>query len=158
MLDGGASETAAVADINRDGRLDIVSGENWYEGPGVDAAPFRELNFTNNYVDDFSDLPVDVERRRLSRRRVGHVVREEDRLVEESGQGAAGRGPRRRSTPASRSSSRCSSTSTTTARPQEVLPQAGSTQTPLAWYEAKAGSWIKHVVSAAELRPRHRRG
>ena len=41
---------------------------------------------------------------------------------------------------------------------QEVLPQAGSTQTPLAWYEAKAGSWVKHVVSAAELRPRHRRG
>jgi hypothetical protein len=33
MLDGGANETAAVADINRDGRLDIVSGENWYEGP-----------------------------------------------------------------------------------------------------------------------------
>ena len=33
MLDGGANETAAVADINRDGRLDIVSGENWYEAP-----------------------------------------------------------------------------------------------------------------------------
>ena len=33
MLDGGASETAAVADINRDGRLDIVSGDNWYQGP-----------------------------------------------------------------------------------------------------------------------------
>ena len=26
MLDGGASETAAVADVNHDGRLDIVSG------------------------------------------------------------------------------------------------------------------------------------
>ena len=31
MLDGGANETAAVADINRDSRLDIVSGENWFE-------------------------------------------------------------------------------------------------------------------------------
>ena len=28
-----------------------------------------------------------------------------------------------------------------------VLPQAGSTQTPLAWYEAKAGAWVKHVVT-----------
>jgi hypothetical protein len=32
MVDAGASETAAVADINRDGRLDIVSGENC---PGI---------------------------------------------------------------------------------------------------------------------------
>ena len=31
MIDNGASETAAVADVNKDGRLDIISGENWYE-------------------------------------------------------------------------------------------------------------------------------
>ena len=39
MIDGGASETAAVADINHDGRLDILSGENWYEAPDLDEAP-----------------------------------------------------------------------------------------------------------------------
>jgi hypothetical protein len=69
LLDNGASETAAVADINKDGRLDIISGENWYEAPrpGSGQAPswtkhkFRELNFTNNYYDNFSDLPVDVD-------------------------------------------------------------------------------------------------
>jgi hypothetical protein len=33
MIDSGASETAAFADINKDGRLDIVSGESWYESP-----------------------------------------------------------------------------------------------------------------------------
>jgi hypothetical protein len=33
MIDPGAYETCAVADINRDGHPDIVSGENWYEGP-----------------------------------------------------------------------------------------------------------------------------
>jgi hypothetical protein len=50
-----------VADINRDGRLDIVSGENWYEAPAWTKHPFRELGFSGNYIDNFSDLPVDVD-------------------------------------------------------------------------------------------------
>jgi FG-GAP-like repeat len=61
MIDPGASETAAVADINRDGRLDIVSGEHWYEAPQWTKHRFRDLNFTNNYIDAFSDLPIDVD-------------------------------------------------------------------------------------------------
>src|SRR5215203_1460411 len=61
MLDGGASETAAVADINKDGRLDIVSGENWYEAPAWTKHQFRELGFSSNYIDGFSDLPIDVD-------------------------------------------------------------------------------------------------
>ena len=61
MLDPGASETAAVADVNRDGRLDIISGENWYEAPEWMKHTFRELTFTNNYIDAFSDLPIDVD-------------------------------------------------------------------------------------------------
>ena len=56
MLDGGASETAAIADINRDGRLDIVSGESWYEAPAWRAHRYRELDFRQHYVDSFSDL------------------------------------------------------------------------------------------------------
>lgn len=60
-LDMGASETAAVADIDRDGRLDIVSGENWYQAPAWTKHTFRELGFSNNYVDAFSDLPIDVD-------------------------------------------------------------------------------------------------
>jgi len=61
MIDGGASETAAVADINHDGRLDIVSGEHWYEAPGWTKHRFRDLDFTAQYIDDFSDLIVDVD-------------------------------------------------------------------------------------------------
>src|SRR3954471_25067437 len=66
LIDGGASETAAVADVNRDGRLDIISGEHWYEPPRAPQSTwtshkFRELNYTSNYYDNFSDLPVDVD-------------------------------------------------------------------------------------------------
>jgi hypothetical protein len=67
MLDNGASETAAVADVNKDGRPDIISGEHWYEASRTASGTrwithkFRDLNFTNNYYDNFSDLPVDVD-------------------------------------------------------------------------------------------------
>ena len=59
-LDLGANEAAAIADINGDGKPDIVSGENWYEAPKWIKHKFRTLGFTNNYIDGFSDLPLDV--------------------------------------------------------------------------------------------------
>lgn len=59
-IDLGANETAAFADINKDGKLDIVSGENWYEAPTWTQHRFREFGFSNNYIDNFSDLPLDV--------------------------------------------------------------------------------------------------
>jgi hypothetical protein len=60
-IDPGASETAAVADINHDGRLDIVSGEFWYEAPSWQPHRFREIDFRQQYVDDFSDLAIDAD-------------------------------------------------------------------------------------------------
>ncbi len=61
MLDGGSAETAALADINGDGKLDIVCGEYWYANPTWKRTQFRELNFDNNYIDAFSDLALDVD-------------------------------------------------------------------------------------------------
>jgi hypothetical protein len=61
LIDPGASETAAVADVNRDGRLDIISGEFWYQAPGWTKHRFRELAFANQYIDNFSDLAIDVD-------------------------------------------------------------------------------------------------
>jgi hypothetical protein len=61
MIDPGASESAAVADINRDGHLDIVSGDSWYEAPHWAKHTFRELGFSSNYIDDMGDLLVDVD-------------------------------------------------------------------------------------------------
>src|SRR5881227_710903 len=43
MIDPGPSETAAVGDINKDGYLDIVSSESWYEGPTWKKHPLRPI-------------------------------------------------------------------------------------------------------------------
>ena len=59
-IDLGSSESAAVCDINGDGKLDIVSGENWYEGPSWRKHRFRDIDYTNNYIDDLSTVPLDV--------------------------------------------------------------------------------------------------
>ncbi|HVV47203.1 MAG TPA: hypothetical protein VHC72_18455, partial [Bryobacteraceae bacterium] len=61
MIDPGATETTAIVDINKDGRPDIVSGDSWYEAPTWKKHHIRDINFTNNYVDNFSDLPLDVD-------------------------------------------------------------------------------------------------
>ena len=60
-IDNGASETASVFDVDGDRRLDIVSGDFWYQAPAWTPHRFREMPFTSNYVDAFSDFPLDVD-------------------------------------------------------------------------------------------------
>jgi hypothetical protein len=151
-LDPGASETAAVGDMNRDGRLDIISGEFWYEAPAWTKHRFRELGYSSGYIDNFSDLVVDVNgdgyadivtvswfAKKMSwwknpgRTRTAWAEIPIDSgfpiefafLVDIDNDGKA----------------------------LEVLPQSGDEKAPLAWYELKPGggagegAWIKHVVS-----------
>ena len=145
-IDLGGSETCAFADMNGDGRLDLVSGEYWYEAPNWIKHKFREIPFVNNYIDNFSDLPLDVNHdghidivscswfsRKLawwenpgkgSGNWKEHIIDsgapiEDAILVDLDNDGKA----------------------------QEILPQYGSADMPLAWYEAKNGEFVKHVVS-----------
>lgn len=60
LIDEGANESAAAADVNQDGRLDIISGENWFEAPNWKKHRFREIPFLEGYIDDLSNFAVDV--------------------------------------------------------------------------------------------------
>ena len=148
MLDGGASETAAVADINRDGRLDIVSGENWYEAPAWTKHPFRELELHQQLRRQLQRPGGGCQRRRLSRHRVGDLVRAEDLAGGRTRARRGASGPKPRSTPGFPVEFALLVDIDNDGKAQELLPQAGTTQTPLAWYEARDGTWVKHVVSA----------
>ena len=54
------SEGVSVFDVNRDGRLDVVSGAFWYEAPDWNPHRFREVGFTNEYVINCGEFAVDL--------------------------------------------------------------------------------------------------
>jgi hypothetical protein len=145
-IDLGASETCAFADVNRDGRLDIVSGEFWYEAPEWTPHRFRQLGYTNNYVDNFSDLALDVNgdgaadiiscswfSRRLA-------------WFENPGRGQ-GLWKEHRIDGGSPVEFCFLVDLDNDGRARELLPQFGDAKAPLAWYELRDGRFHKHIVS-----------
>jgi hypothetical protein len=146
MIDPGYAETVAVADINRDGKLDIISAESWYEAPQWTKHPLRQIDYTNGYIDNFSDLAVDVDGdgwtdivqcsyfahnivwlRNPGRSGGPWKVTEIDNsgptefafLVDLNNDGKA----------------------------LELLPEFDRPNVPAAWFELKQGQWVKHVVA-----------
>lgn len=171
LLDPGASETAAVADINRDGQPDIISGEHWYAAPAWTRHQFRTLDYTSGYIDDFSDLPLDVDNDGFPD--IVSVSWFAKKIAWWKNPGAPG-GARAGATAGA--TARKSASTTTAAdeaaswietpidsgfpvefaflvdldndgQARELLPQAGAESAPLAWYEVVRGAWVKHVVS-----------
>src|ERR1700719_678412 len=59
-IDLGASETAVFADINHDGKLDLVSGEYWYEAPHWIKHHFRNIDYPPFYVEVLSTRPLEL--------------------------------------------------------------------------------------------------
>lgn len=151
MIDPGATETTAIADINRDGLLDIVSGDSWYEAPSWKKHPIREINFTSNYVDNFSDLVVDVD---------GDGYPDIVQFGYFSGNIVWMKNPGKNV--ASPSVKEWVKTEIDASGPtefallvdlnndgkaQELMPEFDRATVPLAWFELKDHKWIKHVIS-----------
>ncbi|MDR2644309.1 MAG: VCBS repeat-containing protein [Planctomycetaceae bacterium] len=65
-IDNYRNECCGIGDFNKDGRLDIVSGENIYYAPDWKKVKFREVKSDinekgNGYAWDFMDAPIDVD-------------------------------------------------------------------------------------------------
>ena len=147
-LDTGRNESCAVADVNRDGRLDIISGENWFEAPSWTRHKFRSLPFWNNYIDNFSDHAVDVNGDGYPD--VVSVAWDAKRIAwwENPGR-ASGSGEWRMHPIDSGFPVEFSFLVDldNDGRALELLPQFGNPKAPLAWYELRNGAWVKHQVS-----------
>jgi FG-GAP repeat len=157
-LDPGCSETVTVSDVNRDGRLDIVCGESWYEqvarepgrGPRFVKHKFRDLGYTDYYLEDLTDLAIDVNGDGYPD--VASCSYWSKPLAWWENPGNSG-GPWREHLMDSGSPVEFAFLVDilNTGRPAQVLPQFGKTDFPLRWYEL-AGSgaaepWIEHDVS-----------
>jgi FG-GAP-like repeat len=158
-LDLGISETVAVADINKDGRLDIVSGEYWYEqiasrpgtGPRFIRHKFRELPYTFDYLEDLSDLAIDVN---------GDGYLDVVTCSYWAKPLTWWENPAGRNQPWREHLIDSGSPVEfvflvdllNTGKPLQLLPQFGNVHFPLAWYElagpGASNPWIKHEVSS----------
>ena len=148
MIDPGFSESVAVADFNRDGRLDILSAEAWYEAPSWRKHKIRDIAFNGTYIDNFSDLPVDVDGDGYTD--IVQIAYFARRIAWLKNPGK-GRGPW--------VESEIDAVGPTEfaflvdlnndGKALEILPQfTGAAKSPLSWYELAGGRWQKHVVSA----------
>lgn len=147
-LDDGQSETAALADVNGDGRLDVVSSESWYEAPGWTKRPIRSISFTNNYVDNFSDLPLDVDEDGFTDIiQIAYFAR---RIAWMKNPGRSG-GPwiENEIDAVGPTEFAFLVDLNNDSKANDLLPQfTGAAQQGLTWYELRNGKWIKRQVSS----------
>src|ERR1035441_7503347 len=156
-IDLGQSEAAEVADVNRDGRLDIISGDNWYEqiAPGKDGPRwikhhFRDLGFAPPYVEDLGDLAIDVN---------GDGYPDVVTSSYWSSPLSWWENPGKANKPWVKHDIMKGSPVEfsflvdilNTGKPQQLLPQFGDSKYPLTWYEIEGkgedAHWVGHAIS-----------
>lgn len=145
-LDLGANETCAFVDMNRDGKLDVLSGENWYAAPTWKKHSFRELFYANNYIDDFSDLIVDANGDGFPDIVSASWFSKGVRLWLNPGRTKMAWAPQ----PVEEGFNvefAFLVDLDNDGKAQEVLPQFGNKNAPLAWYSFANGKSEKHIVS-----------
>lgn len=54
-------EAASAFDVDNDGKLDIVSGDTWYQAPDWKPYHVRDVKRQGTYYNDFATLPLDVD-------------------------------------------------------------------------------------------------
>lgn len=152
MVDPGFSESVAVADFNKDGRLDILSAEYWYEAATSTAGwtkhKIRDIPFNGSYIDNFSDLPVDVDGDGYTD--IVQIAYFARRIVWLKNPGKS-RGPwiETEIDAVGPTEFAFLVDLNNDGKALEILPQfTGALKAPLTWYEMQSGKWVKHVVSS----------
>ncbi|HEX5483155.1 MAG TPA: VCBS repeat-containing protein [Terriglobia bacterium] len=157
-IDLGDSESVTVVDMNGDGRLDIVCGENWYEqgppepgrGPRFIKHKFRDLPYTDYYLEDLTDLAIDVNGDGNPDVVSCSYWAKPLTWWENPGKGG---GPWREHVMETGSPVEFAFLVDllNTGKPRELLPQFGNPKFPLTWYElagkGATNSWIAHEIS-----------
>ena len=146
MIDGGASETAAFADVNNDGRLDIISGESWYEAPGWTKHKIRDINWNGQYVDNFTDAPIDVDGDGFVDVVQFGYFSNNIVWLKNPGKGAGPWVPTEIDKGFPTEFALLVDLDND-GKARELLPEFDRPAAPLNWYGLEAGMWIKHTVS-----------
>jgi hypothetical protein len=146
MIDPGYNETAAVADLNHDGKPDIISGDSWYEAPTWTKHHLRDIDYASGYIDNFSDLPIDVDTDGWTD--IVQCSYFAHKIIWLKNPGSSGdtwkenviddAGPTEFAFLVDLNND---------GKAQEILPEYDRANAPLAWYELQSGKWIKHVVA-----------
>ncbi|MBV6430241.1 MAG: hypothetical protein IANPNBLG_00350 [Bryobacteraceae bacterium] len=145
-IDLGANESCTWADVNGDGKPDIVSGENWFEAPRWTKHKFRDLPFLNNYIDNFSDHAIDVNGD--GRVDIASCSWFSKRLDWYENPGRSSQPWKRHEIDSGNNVEFCWMVDIDNdGKANELLPQFGAANSGTAWYEVKNGTWVKHLVS-----------